>query len=897
MSLTAGTKLGPYEIQSLLGAGGMGEVYRARDTRLGREVALKILPESFAQDEERLHRFEQESRAVATLNHPNILAIYDVGTHNQTPFLVSELLEGESLREVLQRGALPQRKVIDYGVQIAQGLAAAHEKGIVHRDLKPENLFITREGRAKILDFGLAKFAHAQAEAVAGFGATMTSAATAAGMVMGTASYMAPEQVRGETVDARTDIFALGAVLFEMLAGRQVFHRDTAAETMTAVLKEDPPEMPDLSAQIAPALDRIVRRCLEKSPQQRFQSAKDLSFALGVLSGTEMSGAARAAKAVPVRKPWTWAALALLVMAAGAAGWWFAQSPAEASRMEFAIPVPGEVSHLAISADGKLLAYVSPDDRTGTPMLFVQHVGAPDATELAGTEGANYPFWSPDDTYVAFFANSKLQKIAINGGPPQTITKVSYGRGGSWNKKNVILYSPETAGPLWRVNADGSDARPLTDKIMKATEDSHRWPLFLPDGDHFLFLVANFTRVAPADDGVYLSSLSKGERKQILPGQTNIGFANGDLFYIDEKKTLNAVPLDIGKGSVSGNARVVAGGVGYQPSVYWGAFAVAENDTVVYSASAMAARSVLTWFSRGGKEMQRIGEPALQANPSLSPDGTQAALDITDLKSANLDVWIEHLQNGTSTRFTFDPAEETTPVWSRDGALVAYRTVAGGSAVVLKAANGMHGEKRLFTVRRGLRLPGGYEASDLIPNSWSSDDKQILCSMQVVAGGSRSSLLAVIPASGGEPVPFLPPQSSDNTNGQISPDGKWVLYASNESGDWEIYATTFPGAQGKWQVSRGGGSEPRWKSDGKEMYYLNSHGLMMAVAVDAGATFSSGTPAPLFQVRGRAPISSTDLFTYDVAKDGQRFLVNQYVKPEHVEALTIVQHALAPAPK
>ncbi|MEA2817931.1 MAG: hypothetical protein QOI93_5825, partial [Rhodospirillaceae bacterium] len=361
MPLASGTKLGPYEVQSPLGAGGMGEVYRARDTRLGRDVALKILPESLARDNDRLHRFEQEARAVAALNHPNILAVFDIGQHNGSPFLVSELLEGETLRTVLDRGALPQRKTIDYGVQIAQGLAAAHEKGIVHRDLKPENIFVSKDGRIKILDFGLAKLAQkASAAAAESDGVTLTSSHTAAGVVMGTASYMAPEQVRGEPADPRTDIFAFGAVLYEMLSGQRAFRRETPAETMTAVLREDPPELPDSPHPISPALDRIVRRCLEKSPEQRFQSAKDLSFALSALSGTDSSGVARIAK-TSRRFPIS-ASIALAVIAASIVSWFIARHSAVAQRLQFAIPVTGEVSHMALSIDGSMLAFVVPDE-------------------------------------------------------------------------------------------------------------------------------------------------------------------------------------------------------------------------------------------------------------------------------------------------------------------------------------------------------------------------------------------------------------------------------------------------------------------------------------------------------------------------------------------------------
>jgi eukaryotic-like serine/threonine-protein kinase len=896
MPLSPGAKLGPYQIEALLGAGGMGEVYRARDTRLGRDVALKILPETFAQDADRLLRFEQESLAVAALNHPNILAIYDVGHHSNAPFLVTELLEGESLRVVLDRGALPHRKVIDYGVQITHGLAAAHDKGIVHRDLKPENLFLTRDGRVKILDFGLAKLA--SPKTVEPDGATMARSNTAAGVVMGTASYMAPEQVQGKAVDARTDIFALGAVLFEMLSGRRAFQRDTTVETMTAVLKDDPPDF--LPRQpIAPALDRIVRRCLEKNPEERFQSARDLSFALGVLSGTETSGATHAARAASgVRRKWFYASVfSLLLLLVVAAGWLLPRRAPAVNRMEFAIPLAAEVSHLALSPDGRILAFVSPDEKTGASMLFVQLVGTPTATELPGTEGVSYPFWSPDDQFLAFFANGRLQKIPATGGPPQVLARVTFARGGSWGKKNVILYSPDAGGAIWRVNPDGSNAAPLTDKLFEKEDNSQRWPFFLPDGDHFLYLSANFNSGSEKHESyIYLTSLEAKQKKLVVNAHSNPSYAEGQLFWVDDKKVLRAAALNMESGSISGSSTIVVDTVGYQPSVYWGAFSVAQNGTVVYSKAAAAALSVLTWHDRSGKELGHVGEIGVQANPALSPDGSRVAIDITDLKANNLDIWINELKRGTSTRFTFDPAEETDGVWSHDGTRIAYRTVATGAGIQIKEANGMASPRNLVSLARGdARLDPifGKGVFDMVPNSWSRDDKVLLCSIQYIAAAST---LALIAASGGDPVPFLRSQSSQ-TNGQISPDGKWVAYASNESGDWEVYVTTFPDAAGKWQVSRGGGGEPRWRGDGKEIFYLSPAGTLMAVATDAAETFSSGTPTPLFQVRGRAPISSTDLFTYDVTKDGQRFLVNQYVKPEQIAPLTIVQHALADTPK
>jgi eukaryotic-like serine/threonine-protein kinase len=884
MTLTPGTKLGPYEIVAPLGAGGMGEVYRARDTRLGRDVALKILPESFARDDDRLRRFEQEARAVAALSHPNILAIHDVGQHNGSPFLVSELLEGETLRAVLDQGVLPQRKALEYGVQVAQGLAAAHGKGIVHRDLKPDNLFLTRDAHVKILDFGLAKLAQKDPSRAAPDSVTLADSHTSAGVVLGTASYMAPEQVRGEPADPRTDIFALGAVLFEMLSGRRAFRRDTPAETMTAVLKEDPPEHTDPAHPVPPALDRIVRRCLEKSPDQRFQSAKDLSFALSALSSSDSSGPANVA-AAPSRVPgglWLGALLALAAVAA--ATWFLARRPEPRERQQFTIPVTGEVSHIALSQDGSKLAFVSPDDSSGLPMLYVQRIGSPAATLLPGTEGAGLPFWSPDGADIAFFANGKLMKVPSAGGTPQVLASVLAARGGSWGRRNVIIYSPDAGSSVWRVNPDGTGVAPVTDAIRTVDDNTHRWPVFLPDGKHFLFWGGNFG-VAKDDriSGIYVGSIDGKERKRVILGRSSFAYDSGHLYFANQEQRLVSIGFDPSTGEVSGGTTAVSDVVGFQPSTYWAALTASENGTLVFNTSAGAALSALTWMDRTGKELGRVGESAVQANPAISPDGTRIAVDISDPKENNVDLWLEYASGSGNTRFTFDTAEEVLGVWSRDGTMLAYRTNLTKSVLVVKRATGLEKEQVKFEVPA---------SDDILPNSWSPDNRQILCTHQVPSG----SHLLLVPLTGGTPTSFVVSKGND-VNGQISPDGKWAAYASDESGNWEIYVTTFPGAVGKWQVSRGGGAEPRWRGDSKEIYYLGPRGMLTAVPVDAKDTFSTGTPIPLFQFHGRAAISSTDLFSYDVSKDGTRFLVNRYIKPEHPTPLTIVLNTTAESRK
>jgi Tol biopolymer transport system component len=879
MALAPGTKLGPYEIVAPLGAGGMGEVYHARDTRLDRTVAIKVLPESLASDTDRLQRFEQEARVLSALSHPNLLAIYDVGTQGGIHYLVSEFLEGQTLRERMSAGSMPQRKLPEYALQIANGLAAAHDKGIVHRDLKPENIFVTRDERVKILDFGLAKQSPGAASLI-GESATITSPTpTSPGTVMGTVGYMSPEQVRGHAVDHRSDIFSLGAILYEMVAGKRAFKGESGVETMNAILKDDPPEIDATQMKVSPGVERIVRHCLEKSPANRFQSARDLAFALGTLSGTESTAAVHSGP-MPRKRLWlAWVGVGLALVAVTAFVFLLRQGPPQAKRLEFAIPVQGEVSHLALSPDGRMLAFVSPDEASRANVLSVQRIGSSAAAVLPGTEGANYPFWSPDDAYVAFFADGKLKKVAASGGTPQILAVTPNARGGSWGRSGII-YAADASGPLWRVNADGSNAAPLTDKIFaSAAEASHRWPVFLPDGDHFLFWAGNFQN--SNDDrvsGIYLSSLAAKEKTLLVLTHSNPGYASGYFYYVDGRKALIATSVDVSNGRVSGEPRVVGEGLGFQPSTYWGAFTVAENGTLVYNTSSGAALSVLTWYDRAGKELGRVGDPGVLANPAISPEGNLVAVDIADVRANNVDIWIDDLKRGTTSRFTFDPAEEVAGTWSQDGSVVAFRSGAGGTSVFLKKTHGLEPAKRI------LKLNGG---DDLIPNSWSVDDKEILCTSQPSGGGSD---LVLVPASGGKMVPFLATKASE-TSGQISPDGKWVAYASNESGDWEIYVTTFPSAAGKWQVSRGGGSEPRWRGDGKEIFYIGAKGTLTAVPVNSERTFSTGTPTPLFHFHGRAPISSTDLFTYDVAKDGKRFLVNRYVKPQHVAPLTVVLNA------
>jgi serine/threonine protein kinase/Tol biopolymer transport system component len=884
MPLPSGMKLGPYEIQSLLGAGGMGEVYRARDTRLNRTVAIKILVKGLAEAAEIRQRFEREARAVSSLNHPHICALYDVGNQDGIEYLVMEYLEGETLAARIQKGPLPSADLLRYASQIADALDKAHRQGIVHRDLKPGNVMLTKTG-AKLLDFGLAKGGEIL-QGDMGSSPTISRNLTTEGTIVGTMQYMSPEQLEGKDADARSDIFSFGGVLYEMATGKKAFEAKSQASLIAAILREEIRPMRELQPMTPLLLERVVKTCLAKDPDERPQSAHDLKLDLDWIR--ESSGNSEVAKLEVEKSPsrskatemFVAAGLSALVVAA-AFLFLFRPKQPPAERFEFAIPIQEEASHLALSADGRMLAFVSPNEASGTNMVNVQRIGSSAAAVLPGTEGASYPFWSPDDAYVAFFADGHLKKTAVSGGVPQILGNATTARGGSWGRKGIILYAPDAGGSLWTINADGSNAAPLTEKIFdRAKEDTHRWPVFLPDGEHFLFFAGNYTNTGDnRNSGIYLSSLSGKEKKLVLLALSNLGYANGYLFYADEKKSLRATPVDISKGVTTGETQVVADQVGFQPSTYWGAFSVAENGTVVYNASVGAAFSVLTWYDRAGKESGHVGDVGVLANPTLSPDNSRVAIDITDARANNINVWLSDFKHGTSSRFTFDPAEDVVGVWSRDGTMVAYRAIAAaGVHIFSKQAQGLLPAKSLIDV-----------PDDIVPNSWSTDDKTILCTYQPNTGGSN---LVLIPSSGGKTLPFLESKANE-TNGQISPDGKWVAYASNESGDWEIYVTTFPAASGKWQVSRGGGIEPRWRGDGKELFYIGPKTTLTAVPVNSEGTFSTGNPTPLFHSQLRAQVSSTDLFNYDVTKDGQRFLVNRYVKPTQVAPLHVVLNATA----
>ncbi len=896
MALTPNTRLGRYEIRSQLGAGGMGEVYHARDEKLNRDVAIKVLPASLSQDGDRLLRFEQEAQAAGALNHPNILAVYDVGTHDGAPYIVAELLEGEELREQLNDGALTSRKAIEYAQQIAQGLAAAHEKGITHRDLKPENLFVTTDGRVKILDFGLAKLRPQRNESVSSEIDTRKQI-TDPGTVMGTVGYMSPEQVRGHDADHRSDIFSFGSILYEMLAGQRAFRRETMAETMTAILKEEPPELSETNVKISPTLEKIVRRCLEKKPERRFHSASDLAFALEALSmpsGSQATaavlpsvtesqgGSDRLALFRNARVAWIAAGVFFLLALLATLSFiiaYFRRAPVEVRAVRSFILPPEKSSFdflgrnggpLTVSPDGRRLAFVA-TTAEGKRLLWVRSLDTLSAQALTGTEGASFPFWSPDSRFIGFFAEGKLKKIEASGGPSLTLCDAPDGRGGTWNRDGVIVFAPSGPGALQRVSASGGVASAVTKLDEARGEVGHRWPCFLPDGQHFLYLGKTVAVGETEKNAIYVASLESQKSKLLLHANSNVAYAQGYLLFV-RQTTLMAQPFDAARLEMVGDAFPIAEQVQYEPGFTRGVFSVSENGVLAYQTGAVVSNSQFAWFDRSGKSLGMLGDQALYSLLRLSPDGKRAAVMIADAQTGRSDIWLYDVARGLRTPFTFDPGKGIAPfIWSPDGSHIVFTSNRKGHFdLYQKAADGAGSEELLLE-----------SSLDKYPSSFFPDGRFLL---YYTNDPKTRTDLWVLPLSGDQkPFPFLPTEFIE-TNGQFSPDGRWIAYESDESRRREIYVAPFPGPGGKRQISTAGGSYPRWRGDGKEIFYLALDNKLMAAEVNGqGATLEVGAVRPLFEAR---PAGAGNV--YDVTADGQRFLVNTAVEQKVSSPITLV---------
>ena len=872
MPLVSGTRLGPYEVVEPLGAGGMGEVYRARDTRLGRDVAIKILPPQFSSDPVRRQRFEHEAKTISNLNHPYICVLHDIGHQDGVDYLVMECVAGETLAKRLEKGPLPLEQVVRYGAQVADALDKAHHEGIVHRDLKPGNIMLTKSG-AKLLDFGLAKPAPLRGSLATLTVANQQLPMTEQGTIVGTFQYMSPEQVEGKEVDSRSDIFSLGAVLYEMLTGKRAFEGKSQLSVASAILEKHPAPISTMKPMTPPALDHAVKKCLAKAPEERWQSAGDLADELkwisesGERTGSTASVLPSAGKSRE-RLSWIVSCALVVTMIAGVIWWRNSNSPEQT--MYFNAPMSFPVGDIAVAPDGHSIAIVAYLESARKNALWIYDLGSPRARILSNTEGAKYPFWSADGRSLAFFADGKLKKLELSGGQAETVCDAPSARGGTWNKDGVIVFTPEARAGigLYRVSALGGTVTPISVLDKGRGELSHRWPMFLPDGTHYLYMAANFAGQKGVD-AIFVGSLNSNEKRFLVEATANAAYAAPGylLFYRDG--TLFAQGFDQRRLAVTGEPTAILSDVQYQPQIKRAVFAASENGVLVAQRGSGVALSQPVWFDRKGKALGAVGEPDVFGNVSIAPNGRLVAVDKTDMGSQNTDVWIYDLQRDSAKRLTFDSAADSVPIWSPDAARFVFASNRQSTNdLYMKNSDGAQQEKSI-----------GHGDVDSFPNDWSRDGRYILYARGadlwfVTTQDLKRSLFLKAPAA--------------LRNGQFSPDGKWVAYASNESGKWEIYVTSFPQALGKWQVSTGGGEQPRWRGDGKELFYLSSDGKIMAVPVSTGANFDAGTPVALFQATPRQAVPIYDLFVYDVRRDGQRFLINTQVSQAETTPMSVV---------
>src|SRR6202790_1340952 len=874
MALTSGTKLGPYEIQSPLGAGGMGEVYRARDTRLDRDVAVKVLSAKLSSDPASRQRLEREAKAISKLSHPHICTLHDIGHQDGVDFLVMELVEGETLDQRLTKGPLlPPEQTLRIAAQIAGALAKAHKLGIVHRDLKPSNVMLTKTG-AKLMDFGLAKeFGPPPLPDALTAMTAEQSKLTAEGTIVGTFQYMAPEQLEGKDADARTDIFALGALIYEMATGQPTFTGKSPASIIAAILSFEPEPMKALQPMTPSALERVVKKCLAKDPDERWQSASDLATELiWIAEGGSQAGEAPHAPTRNTkwqRVSWLLAATFFLLAVAGGAAWWKA-SNRRLPPMYFHSPVPFAANDLALSPDGRTLAMVTYSTQANNYVLWTNEVGGRQTNSLVGTQGASYPFWSPDAKFIGFFADGKLKKVDASGGQVQVLCDAPNGRGGTWNRDGVIVFTPDGFGGLFRVSSSGGPPLEMTQLDAARFETSHRWPVFLPDGKHFLYLAANFAGRLE-NNAIFLGALDSQERRLLVSTSANAAYAEpGYLLYLRDK-TLVAQSFDRRRYVLSGEPHTLSDEVLYFPVVDRAVFSVSSGAVLVTQTGKGASLSQVTWFDRSGKPAGTVGMPGTYSNVRLSPDGRRVAVDQTDPDGRNVDIWILEPDRGATTRLTFDPSYHATPIWSPDGKQILFSVNRKlGFQLHLKNADGSGSEDEVADFGT---------LSSINPWDWSRDGKYALV--------RKANELWYLSWPERVAKPLLQVKWTVR-NAQFSPDGRWMAYASNETGRMEIYVSPFPTGNGKWQVSSAGGEEPRWRQDGKELSYLSADGKMMAVPVKTGTSFEAGFPAALFQTPRRQPVSAQDVFSYDVSGDGQRFLILSKVDEANPAPLSVL---------
>ncbi len=862
MPLSIGDKLGPYEILAPIGKGGMGEVYRACDTKLKRDVAIKVLPEAFARDAERMARFQREAEVLASLNHPNIAAIYGL----EERALVMELVEGNS-----PKGPLPFEEAWKIASQIAAALEYAHDKGIIHRDLKPANIMVTPEGVVKLLDFGLAKAFSNQREPSASpeNSPTLTLGATEAGVILGTAGYMAPEQARGKQVDKRADIWSFGVVLYELLTGERLFRGEDAAETLAAVIHKQPD-----FARAPEKARRLLDDCLQKDPKQRLRDIGDAKRLLGEEPAQPPPA--------PRHKSWLpWCIAAFLLLALMPANiLHYREMPPQEGSLRFQIPLPETVAADAtqtLSPDGRYLVFSGGNQRGGGP-LWVRPLTSLTAQPLAGTEGAYFSFWSPDSKSIGFFAEGKLKRIEVNGGPALALADAPFGVGGTWvqdgNSGGVILFPPNFAGPILRVPASGGTASPATK--LRTGETSHRLPWFLPDGRHFLY--SAMQEVDADRTTIHVGDLSSPEDRVIGESNSQAVYSQGFLLF-SRQGTLMAQPFDARRGVATGDAVPLEQQVLSQFRTY-ADFSASTNGLLAFRTGSSGGRVQLTWVDRSGKQLGPLGEPGIISEFNFSPDRKRVAAGLLPSGTLNnADIWIYDADRGLRTRFTFDPALDRNAVWSPDGRSIVFSSRRKQHMdLYRKSSDGAGADELLYS-----------DDLDKFASDWSPDGKFFLYRAIGAGAGGGVWVLPLTPERQGAPLKPFPfaPSAFTMGNAHFSPDGQWIAYASDESSRSEVYVARFPGAGGKRQISAAGGLTPRWRRDGREIFYMTQDGTIMSAAVTIKAdAVEVGEVRPLF-----GPVTTFGLsYRYDVSADGQRFLIALPEKQASTAVVTVVQN-------
>ena len=893
-----GSILAQYRVTAALGAGGMGQVWRAEDEKLGRVVALKVLPQEFAADPERMARFEREAKVLASLNHPNIATLYgletvsgaETETGTETTFLAMELVEGEDLSERIKRGPIPVEEAIPIALQIAEALEAAHEQGIIHRDLKPANIKLRPDGTVKVLDFGLAKAWEADGkDSSLSVSPTLTAHATAAGVILGTAAYMSPEQARGKKVDRRADIWAFGVVLWEMLTGRRLFDGETVTDVIAAVVTREP-DWDALPAAAPPSLRRLLKRCLRRDPRSRQPDIATVRLELAELDdGTSAGEAAIPWVATAPERPaatrkrsLAWLAVAVLALVVGGVlGVGLSPRASEPPVVEFEVPSPPDMRFYldperpgaaTVSPDGRAVAFTA--EAKGAYQLYLRALDSAVVRELPGTEGAQYPFWSPDSRWLGFFDGSRIKKVQATGsaGPPVTICEVQEMKGASWGSSGFIVFAPDAGSVLERVPEAGGTPTPVTVFDNDFGEDSHRHPRFLPDGRHFLYL-ARVNSGTP-DNGVMVGSIDGGPGTLLVRSPVAAEYAAGYLLFMRDT-ALMAQPFDADRLELTGEAVPLADGVRVVAmGTALAVFTASDNGVLAYQIGEIAAARQLQWHDRHGIDAGLLGDPATYWDVALSPGGREAAVTISEGSrgAGSADVWTYDLGRGLRTRLTFDPHDEAGLVWSPDGTTLVFSSNREGPYDLYAISVGGTQPERLL-----------YASSDTkFPCSISPDGRFLLFSEEHEKTGTD---LMLLPLDGeAEPRPFIT-SLFNQPHGAFSPDGRWIAYSSNESGHMEVYATPFPGPGRKWQISTDGGAWPQWRGDGHALYYRSLAGTVYELPIETqDESLVVGTPQSLdFSVT-----TDGSSARFAAAADGSRILSIDPVTAQAQPPLTVV---------